>query len=82
MLSLLASQNSVHCSESALLSAVEAARWQRLFKEIADRFHVEDAFSATKNNGVSARAVTSNMWPAYKERDTRLACSTIYIIMI
>ena len=71
LLSFLASQNSVHCSESALLSSVEAARWQRLFKEIANRFHVEDAFSTTKNASVSARAVTSNMWPAYKERDTR-----------
>ena len=72
MLSLLASQNTVQCSESDLRSSIEAARWQRLFKEIADRFHNEDAFSATNNAAaaaVDARAVTSSVWPAYKERE-------------
>ena len=72
VLSLLASQNTVQCSESDLRSSIEAARWQRLFKEIADRFHNEDAFSATNNAAaaaVDARAVTSSVWPAYKERE-------------
>ena len=71
VLSLLASQNAVQCSESDLRSCIEAARWQRLFKEIADRFHAEDALSATKNAAAAAvdvRAVTSSVWPAYKER--------------
>ena len=75
MLSLLASQNTVQCSESDLRSSIEAARWQRLFKEIADRFHNEDALSSTKNAAVAAvdaRAITSSVWPAYKEREREI----------
>ena len=73
MLSLLASQNTVQCSEPDLRSSIEAARWQRLFKEIADRFHNEDALSSSTKNAavaaVDARAITSSVWPAYKERE-------------
>lgn len=71
MLCHLASQNTVQCSDSDLRSSIEAARWQRLFKEIADRFHAEDALAAPKNASAAAmdaRAVTSSVWPAYKER--------------
>ena len=69
VLSILASQNAVHCSESKLRSSIEAARWQRLFKEIADRFHAEDALHASDASAaVDVRAVTANVWPAYKGR--------------
>ena len=37
VLSILASQNAVHCSESNLRSSIEAARWQRLFKDVCRR---------------------------------------------